>query len=286
MTLNHKELLESLRKKKALSMPEICGTYISHSSYSRFIKKGQTLGIDKLLYILRQMDLSFREVGLFDHNIQTSNEDRVLMAEIATQNDLQLIKETAELFASKAKRPYDTYGMLAIQLRLKLGGEAAAQQEQALKDYLFSVQNWDFKEMYLFTFIMDRMDSALIVHHVNRAYQRASEPYYLELNLNLIILIEEAHFEFLKRKDTNHAQNMLDRLEALAVNSTYQSVQGHVTISRSLHNVLKENRPEDYQKIERLYHNFTWVEANYFSNRLQKRYQELQSIYQLPDLAW
>ena len=73
MKTSHKDLIETLRKKKALSMQDICGDYVSHSSYSRFVNKGQTLAIDKLLYILRRMDLSFREAGLFDHNIQTSN---------------------------------------------------------------------------------------------------------------------------------------------------------------------------------------------------------------------
>ena len=47
MRKNHKEIIESLRKKKALSMQEICGDCISHSSYSRFVKNGQTLAIDK-----------------------------------------------------------------------------------------------------------------------------------------------------------------------------------------------------------------------------------------------
>lgn len=286
MSTSHKDLIENLRKKKALSMQDICGDYISHSSYSRFINKGQTLAIDKLLYILRQMDLSFREAGLFDDNIQTSNEDKVLMEEVLAKNDIKLMGETAELFASKAKRTYDIYGMLAIQLRLRMVGETAERQEQELKDYLFSVQNWDFKEMYLFTFIMDRMESAVILHHVNRAYQRAAEPYLLERNLNLIILIGKAHFEFLKRKETNHAQKMLDQLEVLTINRTFHSVQGQFTISQALHNVLKENRPEDFQKVERLYRNFTVIEASIYANLLQSGYQELQSIYQLPEINW
>lgn len=286
MSTSHKDLIENLRKKKALSMQDICGDYISHSSYSRFINKGQTLAIDKLLYILWQMDLSFREAGLFDDNIQTSNEDKVLMEEVLAKNDIKLMGETAELFASKAKRTYDIYGMLAIQLRLRMGGETADKQEKELKDYLFNVQNWDFKEMYLFTFIMDRMESAVILHHVNRTYQRAAEPYLLERNLNLIILIGEAHFEFLKRKETNHAQQMLEQFETLTINRTFQSVQGHLAISQALHNVLKEHRLEDFQKIERLYHNFTVIEASFFANRLESRYQELQRIYQLPDINW
>lgn len=286
MNTSHKDLIETLRKKKALSMQDICGDYVSHSSYSRFVNKGQTLAIDKLLYILRRMDLSFREAGLFDYNIQTSNEDQVLMAEVVASHDLKRLSETATLFASKAKRTYDIYGMLAIQLRLKMGGETADQQVQALKDYLFNVQNWDFKEMYLFTFIMDRMESAVILHHVNRTYDRAAAPYFLERNLNLIILIEKAHFEFLKRKETNHAQNMLDKLEILTINRTFHSVQGRFTISQALHNVLKENRPEDFQKIERLYRNFIVIEANIYARLLQSGYQTLQSIYQLPEINW
>lgn len=272
MTLSHKELIESLRKKKALSMQEICGDYISHSSYSRFIKKGQTLAIDKLLYILRQMDLSFREAGLFDHNIQRTKEDTLLMAEAMTSNDVTQMKETADLFTSKAKRTYDIYGMMAIQVRLKMGGDTAAKQEQELKDYLFKVQNWDFKEMYRFTFIMDRIDSSAILYYFNRTLRRAADPYFLERNLNLIILTDEAHFEFLKRKESIHAQKIIEQFEKLVVNRTFHSVQGYFTISQALHNALKENRPEDFQKIARLYHNFTVIEASFFAKRLKSRY--------------
>lgn len=286
MSASHKELIESLRKKKALSMQEICGDYISPSSYSRYIKKGQSLSIDKLLYILRQMDLSFREASLFDRNIQRSNEDKLLMAEVMTSNDVTLMAETVDLFMSKAQRTYDIYGMMAIQLRLKMGGEIARKQEEELKDYLFNVNNWDFKEMYLFTFILDRMDSLVILHHINRAYQRAAEPYFLERNLNLIILIDEAHFEFLKRKETSNAQKLINQFEILVVNRTFPSVQGYFVIAQALHNLLKDHRPEDFQKITRLYHNFTVVEAPLFSKRIQSRYQDLQVLYQLPDLDW
>lgn len=286
MTMSHKELIESLRKKKALSMQVICGDYVSHSSYSRFVKQGQTLAIDKLLYILRQMDLSFREAGLFDHNIQRSNEDTLLMMDAMTSNDVAHMKEIADLFASKAKRTYDIYGMMAIQVRLKMGGETAAKQEQDLKDYLFKVQNWDFKEMYLFTFILDRMESSVILYYLNRTFRRAADPYFLERNLNLIILTDEAHFELLKRKELSHAQNVIEQFEKLVVNRTFHSVQGYFTISQALHNAVKEKRPEDLQKIARLYHNLMFIEASFFAKRLRSRYEELQAIYQLDDLIW
>lgn len=284
--MSHKELIESLRKKKALSMQVICGDYVSHSSYSRFVKQGQTLAIDKLLYILRQMDLSFREAGLFDHNIQRTNEDTLLMMDAMTSNDVAHMKEIADLFASKAKRTYDIYGMMAIQVRLKMGGETAAKQEQDLKDYLFKVQNWDFKEMYLFTFILDRIDSSAILYYLNRTLRRAADPYFLERNLNLIILTDEAHFEFLKRKELSHAQNVIEQFEKLVVNRTFHSVQGYFTISQALHNAVKEKRPEDLQKIARLYHNLMFIEASFFAKRLRSRYEELQAIYQLDDLVW
>ena len=284
--MSHKELIESLRKKKALSMQVICGDYVSHSSYSRFVKQGQTLAIDKLLYILRQMDLSFREAGLFDHNIQRTNEDTLLMMDAMTSNDVAHMKEIADLFASKAKRTYDIYGMMAIQVRLKMGGDTAAKQEQDLKDYLFKVQNWDFKEMYLFTFIMDRIDSSAILYYLNRTLRRAADPYFLERNLNLIILTDEAHFELLKRKELSHAQNVIEQFEKLVVNRTFHSVQGYFTISQALHNAVKEKRPEDLQKIARLYHNLMFIEASFFAKRLRSRYEELQAIYQLDDLIW
>ena len=283
--MSHKELIESLRKKKALSMQVICGDYVSHSSYSRFVKQGQTLAIDKLLYILRQMDLSFREAGLFDHNIQRTNEDTLLMMDAMTSNDVAHMKEIADLFASKAKRTYDIYGMMAIQVRLKMGGETAAKQEQDLKDYLFKVQNWDFKEMYLFTFILDRMESSVILYYLNRTFRRAADPYFLERNLNLIILTDEAHFELLKRKELSHAQNVIEQFEKLVVNRTFHSVQGYFTISQALHNAVKEKRPEDLQKIARLYHNLMFIEASFFAKRLRSRYEELQAIYQLDDLV-
>ncbi len=284
--MSHKELIESLRKKKALSMQVICGDYVSHSSYSRFVKQGQTLAIDKLLYILRQMDLSFREAGLFDHNIQRTNEDTLLMMDAMTSNDVAHMKEIADLFASKAKRTYDIYGMMAIQVRLKMGGETAAKQEQDLKDYLFKVQNWDFKEMYLFTFILDRMESSVILYYLNRTFRRAADPYFLERNLNLIILTDEAHFELLKRKELSHAQNVIEQFEKLVVNRTFHSVQGYFTISQALHNAVKEKRPEDLQKIARLYHNLMFIEASFFAKRLRSRYEEVQAIYQLDDLIW
>ncbi len=284
--MSHKELIESLRKKKALSMQVICGDYVSHSSYSRFVKQGQTLAIDKLLYILRQMDLSFREAGLFDHNIQRTNEDTLLMMDAMTSNDVAHMKEIADLFASKAKRTYDIYGMMAIQVRLKMGGETAAKQEQDLKDYLFKVQNWDFKEMYLFTFILDRMESSVILYYLNRTFRRAADPYFLERNLNLIILTDEAHFELLKRKELSHAQNVIEQFEKLVVNRTFHSVQGYFTISQALHNAVKEKRPEDLQKIARLYHNLMFIEASFFAKRLRSRYEEVQAIYQLDDLVW
>ena len=286
MTMSHKELIESLRKKKALSMQVICGDYVSHSSYSRFVKQGQTLAIDKLLYILRQMDLSFREAGLFDHNIQRTNEDTLLMVDAMTSDDVAHMKEIADLFASKAKRTYDIYGMMAIQVRLKMGGDTAAKQEQELKDYLFKVQNWDFKEMYLFTFIMDRIDSSAILYYLKRTLRRAADPYFLERNLNLIILTDEAHFELLKRKELGHAQNVIEQFEKLVVNRTFHSVQGYFTISQALHNAVKEKRPEDFQKIARLYHNLMFIEASFSAKRLRSRYEEVQAIYQLDDLIW
>lgn len=283
---SHKELIESLRKKKGLSMQEICGDYVSHSSYSRFIKTDQAMSMDKLLYILSRMDLSFREAGLFDHNIQQSNSDRVLMEEAMMSEDVDLMRETAELFDCKATRTYDSYGMMAIRLRLKMGNKAAAKQEKELLDYLFKVNNWDYKEMFLFTFIMDRMDSTVILHHINRTYQRRAAPLYLERNLNLIILLDEAHFEFLKRKEADNAQRMLRLFKELIVNRNFNNVQGHYAISNILHQVLQNNQPQDYEKLQRLYHNFSVIEGAFYTKRLQSRYLELQPIYQLPDLDW
>lgn len=283
---SHKELIESLRKKKGLSMQEICGDYVSHSSYSRFIKTGQALSIDKLLYILNRMDLSFREAGLFDHNIQQSNSDRVLMEEALMSDDADLMRETAELFDQKATRTYDSYGMMAIRLRLKKGNDLAIKQEKELLDYLFKVNNWDYKEMFLFTFIMDRMDSTVILHHINRTYQRRAAPLYLERNLNLIILLDEAHFEFLKRREADNAQKMLELFKELIVNRNFNNVQGHYVVSNTLHQLLQHNRPQDYQKLQKLYHNFSVIQATFYTKHLQSRYLTLQPIYQLPDLDW
>lgn len=104
----YKDIIEDLRKKNGLSMQEICGEYIAHSSYSRFINKRQTLSAEKLIYILSQMDLSFREVGLFDQVIQTTNADKIVMAQVIHSGDATLMKQTIDLFASKSKREYDT----------------------------------------------------------------------------------------------------------------------------------------------------------------------------------
>lgn len=283
---SHRELIERLRQKKALTMQEVCGDYVSHSSYSRFIKGDQALSIDKLLYILGRMDLSFREAGLFDHNIQQSNEDRILMEEAMISQDAQLLGETADLFTEKAKRSYDSYGMMAIRLRLAMSNEVGAKQEKELLDYLFSVNNWDYKEMYLFTFVIDRMESSVILHHVNRTYQRRANEFYLERNLNLIIFLEEAHFEFLKRKESENAQKVLEMFEGLIVNRNFNNVQGHYVISSALHQVLLKHRPEYFEKIERLYHNFSVINGAFYTKRLQSRYLELQPIYQLPELNW
>lgn len=175
---------------------------------------------------------------------------------------------------------------MVIQLRLKMGGETATQQIQVLTEYLFKVQNWDYKEMYLFTFIMNQIDNSVILTQVNRSFKRAADPLYLERNLNLTILLDEAHFEFLKRFELDYAQKIFNKLTSLVINKTFHTVQGFYTINQALHNLLVKGRAEDQDKIVRLHDNFIFVGADFLALRLKNRYIELQPIYSLPDIEW
>lgn len=278
-------VVEELRKRKGFSMSEICGDYVSHSSYSRFINHQQLMSIDKLMYILKQMDLSFREATLFDHVIQAANEDWLLMERLLKEGELAEMAATVELFEAASYREYDAYGMMAIQIRLKMGGEVADKQIASLKKYLFQVHNWTYKEMYLFTFILDKVSTQIILLRVRRAFQRAADPYYLERNLNLIILLEAAHLELLKRQELTAAQETFDKLDQLYVNKAYVGQQAFRAINRLIHELVTDEKPDTLTRLEALYHNFLLCEADFLALRLKSRYTALQAVYQLPDLT-
>lgn len=283
-TINYNVLVETLRKKKDLSMKDICGDYMSHSSYSRFVSKNQSLSIDRLLYILHRMDLSFREAGLFDHNIQATQADNVLMSQVLLRKNQEEMAKLAEEFQLKSNRDYDIYGMMAIQVNLEMGGETRAKQIKALKDYLFHVNDWDYKEMYLFSFILHQSSSTVIMSIINRLYKRAAEPLYLEHNLNLIILIAKAHLEYLKRQELDCAKTLLEKLNNLTVNKTFHTIQAYATINQALHQYVSQRIDIDYQKIKRLHRNFKEFDSPFLANRLQENYSHLKQIYDLPSL--
>jgi len=286
MTANFSTLVEEFRQKKGLTMQEICGDVISHSSYSRFINKNQALSADKLLYIIDQMDLSFREVGMFDQIIHLTNADKVRMAKTIDSGDSRAMAQLADDFTKKSQREYDTYGMMSIRLKLKMGDKVAQQQTEKLRKYLFQVDHWDYKEMYLFTLIINQMPTSLIQMVVKHTYSRAAAPLYLERNLNLTILLDEAHFEFLKRREFGQAQETLEQLTGLVVNKTFQTVVAFHAISQTLHQSVMKTEPEIINKILRLYRNFLDVQSDYLAIRIKTRYEELKNIYDLPEIAW
>lgn len=286
MLKDYRSLIEEYRKKNGLSMQEICGDYISHSSYSRFIKKNQTLSADKLIYMIDRLDLNFREVGLFDQVIFLTNDDKVRMARVLDSGDLQAMADLADEFSSVSKREYDTHGMMAIRIRLKIGGEIASQQVKKLYDYLSKVEQWDYKEMYLFTFIIDKVESSIIQMVVKRVYNRAADSLYLERNLNLTILLDEAHFEFLRRGEFEQAQQVLQQLSDLVINKSFQTVFGLYSISQALHQNLVQTNPENFNKIGRLYRNLIKVQSDFLAIRLKNRYDELKTIHDLTEIEW
>ena len=138
----------------------------------------------------------------------------------------------------------------------------------------------------MFTFILQQMESSFILTQVNRVYKRAAGPLYLERNLNLTILLDEAHFEMLKRGQQNQAQDMFDKLTSLVINKTFHTVQGFYTINQSLHHLVVEGQVEDYDKKVRLQRNFTNMGAEFLARRLQMRYEELKPVYDLPEIEW
>ena len=286
MLKDYSSLIEEYRMKNGLSMQDICGDYISHSSYSRFINKNQTISADKLIYMINRLDLNFREVGLFDQVIFLTNEDKVRMARVLDSGDLQAMADLADEFSSISKREYDTHGMMAIRIRLKIGGEVASQQVKKLYDYLSKVEQWDYKEMYLFTFIIDKVESSIIQMVVKRVYNRAADPLYLERNLNLTILLDEAHFEFLRRGEFEQAQQVLQQLSDLVINKSFQTVFGHYSISQALHQYLVKSNPENFNKISRLYRNLKNVQSDFLAIRLKNRYDELKTIHDLNEIEW
>lgn len=267
-------------------MQAICGDFISHASYSRFKNKSQVLSINKMLYIMHQLDLSFREGTLFNLDAQTVNEDKILMSDVLQIGDVEEMSRVATYFDSKVIEEYDAYALLSIQLRLKIGGEIEQKQINDLKHYLFSIDNWSHREMYLFSFILYQSESVVIEATINRLYEKAAPPFYLERNLNLIILIGAAHLEILNRQEFRTAEALIRKLEALAVHKKFHTVQAFVSINRILHSFAIKKQTEDYQKICRIHRNFKNYDLNYLAQRLERHYIKLQKVYNLPLINW
>lgn len=280
------EVIEDLRKKKMLSMQAICGDLISHASYSRFKNKSQVLSINKMLYIMHQLDLSFREATLFNLDAQTVNEEKILLSDVLQVGDIEEMSRVAKYFDSKVKEDYDAYALLSIQLRLEIGGEIERKQISDLKHYLFSIDNWSHREMYLFSFILYQSESIVIETTINRLFEKAAPPFYLEINLNLIILIGAAHLEILNRQELRSAEELMRKLEALAVHKKFYTVQAFVSINRVLHTYAIKKQTEDYRKICRIYRNFKSFDLTFLAHRLEKHYIKLETVYDLPTINW
>ena len=286
MPTNYIKLIESLRHKQALSVRELCGNQVSHSSYSRFIHKGQALSADKLIYLLKQLELNGREILQFDQINSTSYDDYISMDEAIQSNDLKVMERVAAEFNRQSSLSYDYFALMAIQIRLQMGEIVEAQQIQKIKEHIFQVQHWGYKEIQLYTLILHQNRSSVILSEINKVYSRAANTLYLEKNLDLIRLLDTAHYEFLKRSDTRYAKDIIEKMASLMVNQTHLPVQAFYAINRSLHAAVFSRREADYAQISRLYKNFQIFDMAFLARRLRSRYEELQPIHGLSKLKW
>lgn len=286
MPIDYKYLVESLRLKRGLSVKQLCGDYISHSTYSRFINKGQALSVDKFLYLLSHLDINEHELSMFDYVKSTESEDVLRMAKVIQRQDLEEMKQQAASFDRQSTLRYDHYGMMAIQIRLKMGGTDEAQQLQNIKDYIFQIQEWSSKEIQLYTLILYQHRSSVIMSFVNRIYQEAANPIYLEQNMVLIYLLDVAYYEFIKRSQKHYAKDISDKLAALLLIESYETLQAFYAINRALHAVVFWGKEDDYTRVLRLYKRFNDIKMDFLALRLRHRYDELQVIHNLAKLNW
>ena len=101
----------------------------------------------------------------------------------------------------------------------------------------------------------------------------------------MIILLEAAHLELLKRQELTAAQETFDKLDQLYVNKAYVGQQAFRAINRLIHELVTDEKPDTLTRLEALYHNFLLCEADFLALRLKSRYTALQAVYQIPDLT-
>lgn len=286
MPINYKNLIESLRHKQAISVRELCGTQVSHSSYSRFIHKNQALSANKLIYLLKQLELNRREILQFDQPISSTYEEYIRLDDAIQSKDLKEMERVAAEFDRQSSLSYDYFALMAIQIRLQMGEIVEGQQIQKIKEHIFQIQDWGYKEIQLYTLILYQNRSSVILSVINKLYSQAANPLYLEKNFDLIQLLDTAHYEFLKRSDTRYAKDIIKKMTSLMINQTPLPVHAFYAINRSLNVVVFQARAEDYARILRLYRNYQGFEMAFLARRLRSRYEELATIHGLKKLKW
>lgn len=279
-------MIESLRVQQGLSVRELCGNKLSHSSYSRFIHKDQALSADKLIYLLKRLELNEFELLQVGKIISSSYDEYMSMEEKIQINDLAVMERVATEFARQSSLKYDYFALKAIQIRLQMGETFADQQIQKIKEHIFQVQRWGYKEIQLYTLVLQHNRSSVILASINKVYSYAANPLYLEKNLDLIRLLDTAHYEFMKRSDTRYAKDTIEKLESLMVNQTILQVHAFYAITSSLNAAVFHGREKDYARIIRLYNNYQRFDMTFFARRLRRRYDELQPIHNLSKLKW
>lgn len=276
--------IESFRQKRRMSMQELVGSQISHSTYSRFISGKSRLAADTFIYLLENLNLSFQELSSFDHEVHQVNNYKLQVQQAIQQENIEKMEDLKTQITPLSKFQYDSYHLLIIRLDIQIDRLLKTETDHGVVDHLNNVNNWTFKELYLFQLYTDYFDSQVIRTFVKQQIRNHPNKSDLERNINLILFLHRTSITFLERREIKYAKRTIDALRAYIPELGFTTMRFCYVMDLALLNLALDQSPSNLNKIRRLYRTSLEMDCPFLANELAKYYRELEDIYQLPPL--
>lgn len=152
MEINFGQSLRNIREAKNLSLAQAAKGVLSNAQLSKFERGDSDLTISKMLQILANINVSIEEFDYVSKNYQLTGFDKLLrdIQFYYTNNDIEKIQEL-KLVELEAGRRLNAIMIDAIAYGVTRTIPLKQEDKDYLSDYLFSVSEWGYYELALFS---------------------------------------------------------------------------------------------------------------------------------------
>ncbi|MGM0214451.1 Rgg/GadR/MutR family transcriptional regulator [Enterococcus sp. AZ109] len=149
------EIIDFVRKQKGLSVKDVCGDVISRSVYNRFVKNRSSTNISNVVYMMKQINLSFDELKMFDYPAGVNDVSQIIdeidIAYVEQDvNELHRIYSFCQANENSGKGNFQHLMDLCEYSIKRLTGEEIKANDTTLYNYLINVQTWTQYELVMF----------------------------------------------------------------------------------------------------------------------------------------